>query len=225
MPIDKNRSPAPSGAGRWSPVPLSAAALSTIVAALSVGCSGRPARVDQPVYNPQAGADAVAAYDTDGDGAIGGDELDRVPGLRASLGQVDTDGDGRLTAAEIDTRVQEWQRTRIAEMPVRCEVMLDGQPLPGAQVVLEPEPFLGPNVHPARGATAPSGVGGVTLADEHLSDPKYAGVACGWYKIRVTSSDRDIPPRYNTETTLGCEVAMNAHWVHHGAVLLELKSS
>lgn len=202
------------------------AALLFVVAGLPMGCcGGAPARVEQPAYSPQAGADAITAYDKDGDGAIAGDELDDVPALRAALGQIDTDGDQRLTANEIDARVEEWQRTKIAEMPVRCEVTLDGQPLAGAQIVFEPEPFLGPNVNPASGTTAPSGTGGITLAKEHLSDPKYAGVACGWYKIRVTSSDREIPARYNTETTLGCEVAMNAGWVNHGAVVLELTSS
>ena len=189
-----------------------------------MGCGGGPARVEQPGYNPQAGADALAAYDANNDGVIADEEFDSAPALRAALGQIDMDGDERLTATEIDARVQEWQRTKIAEMPVRCEVTLDGQALPGASVVFEPEPFLGTNLHSAIGTTAPSGTGGITLAKEHLADPKYAGVACGWYKIRVTHSDREIPARYNTETTLGCEVAMNAHWVNHGAVLLELKS-
>ena len=201
------------------------AALLGAVCGLAIGCSGRPPRVSQPAYNPQAGADAIAAYDADNDGAIADEEFDSVPALRAALRQIDTNGDGRVTAEEIDARVQEWQSTRIAEMPVRCEVTLDGAPLDGAQVIFAPEPFLGPNVHPASGVTEPSGSAGITLADEHLADPRYSGVACGWYKIKVTAGDGILPAGYNTDTKLGCEVAIDAHWVNQGAVLLKLKSS
>ena len=62
------------------------------------------------------------------------------------------------------------------------------------------------------------------MAAEHLSNPKISGVACGWYKIRVTGDGKKIPARFNTETTLGCEVAMDANWVLEGRVLIELKS-
>jgi len=188
------------------------------------GCSGRPGRVDPPPYSGNAGAAAIAAYDASGDEAISGDEFDSVAGLRASLGQVDTDGDDSVTAEEIDARVQAWRDTKIAEMPVRCKVLLDGEPLADALVVFEPEPFLGPQVQPASGTTAASGIAGISLSKEHLADPKYAGMACGWYKIKVTSTSQEIPPKYNDETTLGCEVAMDAHWVYAGHVLVELTS-
>ena len=191
---------------------------------LLAGCTGRPGRVDPPDYPSDAGAAAVDAYDANGDDAIGGAELDRVPALRASLKQVDTDGDGLLTAREIDARIQSWLDTRTAEMTVRCEVLLDGSPLANAQIVFEPEPFLGPNVKPASAVTGANGAATVSMAAEHLADPRYSGVACGWYKIRVTSKDRKIPARYNTETTLGCEVAMNAHWVGQDRVLINLRS-
>ena len=62
------------------------------------------------------------------------------------------------------------------------------------------------------------------MAAEHLSDPRYAGVACGWYKIRVNSSSQAIPAQYNTATTLGCEVAMKAHWLYEDKVVIEMTS-
>jgi hypothetical protein len=191
---------------------------------LLTGCTGRPDRVEQPDYPLGAGAAAVDAYDTDGDGAIGGAELDHAPALRASLKQADADGDGLLTAAEIDKRIQSWRDSKIAEMTVMCEVLLDGSPLADVHVEFEPEPFLGSNLEPASTTTGEDGTAAVSMAAEHLSDPRYAGVACGWYKIRVTSTDREIPARYNTETTLGCEVAEDAHWGAQGRVLIELKS-
>ncbi len=188
------------------------------------GCSGALSRAYPPAYNAAAGRTAIQTYDTNGDGLINSDELSQAPALLASLGQIDTDGDGSLSAQEIDARVKSWQDTRIAEMPVRCEVTLDGVPLADAEIAFDPEPFLGPKVRPASGITTETGIGGISLAKEYLADPKYAGVACGWYRIRVTSNSLAIPSRYNTETQLGCEVAMDASWVNHGAVQLDLKS-
>ena len=101
---------------------------------------------------------------------------------------------------------------------------LDGKPLADAQVEFAPEPFLGPSVHPATAVTGADGEASVSMAPEHLSDPRYAGVACGWYKIRVSSSSQEIPPQYNTDTTLGCEVAMKAHWLYEDRVVIELTS-
>jgi len=192
------------------------------LAVLLTGCSGRSSRVKQPAYRSGAGAAAVDAYDTNGDGAIGGAELERVPALRESLKQVDANGDGLLTAEEIDKRIQSWRDSKIAEMAVMCQVLLDGSPLAGARVEFEPEPFLGPNLKPASGTMGANGEARVSMAAEHLSDPRYPGVACGWYKIRVTSNDRKIPARYNTQTTLGCELAMNIPY--QGKLLIELKS-
>jgi hypothetical protein len=192
--------------------------------AFAAGCKDKNGRVLPPAYNGSAGAEACAAYDTDKDGAIRGPELDRVPGIRAAIKQVDSNGDGRVTAEEIDGRVAKWLEVRIGEMPVRCRVMLDGTPLPDATVVFEPEPFLGTNVPSASGTTSSTGIAGMTMPADRLADAKFPGVACGWYKIRVTSKNKELPAKYNTQTTLGCEVAMDAHWMGDGEILIDLKS-
>lgn len=204
---------------------LHVAVVSLIGLAAAPGCSNGPRRAVPPTYGSDAGARALDAYDTNRDGAISGVELSRVPALRASLRQVDEDGDDRITAEEIDRRIESWEKSRVAEMPVRCKVLLDGVPLANAQVVFDPEPFLGPGVKSASGVTAEDGTAGMSVAKEHLADPKFAGVACGWYTIRVTSSDRLIPDRYNVNSTLGCEVAIDAHWLGAGEVRLELKTT
>lgn len=188
------------------------------------GCADGLSRAHPPKYSSEAGADALRAYDSNNDGSISGAELDRAPALRASLKQIDTDGNGQLTAQEIDARVKSWQASRIAEMPVRCKVTMDGVPLADADILFAPESFLGPDVKPAHGATTASGTAGISLAKENLADPRYAGVACGWYTIRVTSPSQKIPARYNTASILGCEVAMNAAWVPEGEVKIDLKS-
>jgi hypothetical protein len=193
-------------------------------AAVLAGCSGKPGRVYPPKYGMDCGAAALALYDANRDGAIDGDEFDNVPGLREALKQVDTNGDGRLTAEEIDARVQAWLATRMGEMAVNCEVSLDDKPLVGATLLFEPEPFLGPVVHPASGETDEGGGANVSMAPEHLANPRYRGVAAGWYKIRVTHPGKSLPAKYNTETKLGCEVSMRAYWVNEGAIKLKLKS-
>ncbi len=192
--------------------------------AFLVGCSRSPKRAQQPSFSSQAGADAIKMYDKDGDGAIIGDEMDRVPALRASIGSVDADKDGRITAQEIDSRVQHWRKSRIGEMPVACEVTLDGNPLANAEIIFEPESFAGTNLPSGSGKTSDTGSAGISLPADQLANPRFGGMPCGWYKIRITCPDEDIPAKYNSETILGCEVASYAHWLNAGAVKLNLIS-
>lgn len=203
-----------------------AVAVAVAVTALAcASCTSSPARVEQPDYAAAAGVSAVSQLDRDGDGAIANDELDAAPGLQAALKKIDADGDQRLTAEEIDARVESWRASRVAELAVSCRVLLDGTPLEGAKLEFEPEPFLGGDLHPAYAMTDASGSASVSLAAEHLDDPRYPGVAPGWYRVQVTASEWALPPRYNTETTLGCEIASDATWVHQpGEVVLHLTS-
>jgi len=189
----------------------------------SIGCSFGSGRVQQPKYNSNSGAEAVRLYDTNGDGSISGDELNRVPALKASFAQVDSDNDKRLTAQEIEDRVTQWQNSKVAEMPVRCKVTINGFPLKDAEVKFIPEGFLGTDLPSAEGVTTEDGVAVISMPKEKLSDSRYPAVACGWYKITVTSAVSKIPSRYNTDTTFGCEVAMNAGWLAAGEVLLDIR--
>jgi hypothetical protein len=191
-------------------------------AAAIIGCKGSNARVELPSYNSASGEAALEAYDSNKNGAIAEDEFLKVPCLKASIRQVDKDGNGRVTAAEINARVQTWIESKIGEMPVSCRVLLDDKPLANADVVFEPEPFLGSNVPTGTGKTSPQGTTGISMPPDRLADPRYAGMACGWYKIRITCADRAIPARYNTDTTLGTEIAMDAYWINDGEVTIKL---
>ncbi len=185
---------------------------------LMTGCSGSSKRVQQPGYSSGPGSAAISAYDSNSDSAIADNEFDSVPALRASLAQVDADGDGRITAKEIDDRVDAWKESRIGQMAAICEVTLDGKPLANANVAFDPEPFLGSDLPTGSGTTGKAGMVGISQPD---TTP---GLPPGWYKIRVTSSNREIPARYNSKTTLGCEVASYCHWQNDGAVKLVLTS-
>lgn len=171
-----------------------------------VGCSNAPSRLDPPGIPEDAGQAAVTKYDANGDGLIGGDELAKVPALKATLKRVDANGDGLVSAEEINERIAAWQKSRVALTRVAATVRRDGQPLSGAVVTLVPESFLGDAVKAAKGTT--DGSGNVHL--EISSDPDERGVHLGYYRVEVTLAGADgkeqIPARFNTETEQGTEI-------------------
>jgi hypothetical protein len=100
-------------------------------------------------------------------------------------------------------------RTGLAS--VRCHVTLDGQPLVGAEVVFEPEEFLGEEIKTAAGKTNQFGDAAPTIPPEERPDPTLPGGAhFGLYRVRiskVTNGRELIPARYNKESILGQEVS------------------
>ena len=97
-------------------------------------------------------------------------------------------------------------------------VSLDGTPLPDATVTLTPEPFMGGVISEATGRTGPDGsVNTFTVGGRELP-----GLPPGVYRVAVTKDGAAIPAKYNTQTTLGCEVYGGARG---GTPVLELKLS
>ena len=85
-------------------------------------------------------------------------------------------------------------------------VYLDGEPLEGATVTYEPEPFLGSSYHPHQGKTDVArqrrlGTGGQGFSG-HLR-----GALSGPHLEEGPSGNETLPARYNTKTELGREVA------------------
>jgi hypothetical protein len=159
-------------------------------------------------------------YDTNGDGTIAGDELKKAPALMAALPRLDTNGDGGVSEDEVEARVNAWKDMQTGMTTVRCHVTLNGQPLVGANVVFEPEPFLGDEIKTARGTTNVYGDAAPTIAPEDRPDPTLPGGAhFGLYKVRfskIVNGKETIPPQYNSETIVGQEVsyddpAMKSH--------------
>jgi hypothetical protein len=179
---------------------------------LLVGCSSRPARVKPVDIDPSsASSAAIEMHDKDGDDAIGGAELDAVPGLKKHVARYDRDSDGKISQDEIYQRLADWGKQKLAFMGASFIVSLDGQPLEGATLTMVPEGYLGENVKPATGVTGPTGLGRLAHADEFL--PKTTngrpmhGVFGGTYKVQITHPSRNIPAKYNTATVLGEEIA------------------
>ena len=182
-------------------------ALSFVIA---FGCSRGPSRLHLPsISASSAGSEAIEMYDTDKDGKISGAELDKCPALKAAMAQIDTTGEGSITADKITDRIKAWQKTKIARMPLSCTVLRNGRPLVDAEVQLVPEKFLGENVKTAKGKTDRNGVAIISIETTERSDP-LGGVAPGLYRVEITKAGENIPAKYNTETTLGQEVALGA---------------
>ncbi len=179
------------------------------------GCSNTPPRVHPLPISSSAGADAVAQYDVDKDGRISGDELEKCAALKAAIQQIDADGDGAITAVEITDRIGAWQKSKLGRMPVSCTVLRNGRPLVDADVKFVPEKFLGDEMKVAQGKTSQNGVAMISF---EIVDPAKdrPGVSPGLYRIEITKEGESIPAKYNTETTLGQEVANDAAGIREG---------
>lgn len=191
-----------------------------------IGCSGRLPALKPPKFDPVAAAKAaMEQYDANQDGIIGGAELKDAPGISFSLDRIDTDRDDGVTEEEMSRMIQEkWVDPGDGVMRVKCDVTLNRQPLDGATITFEPEPFLGDLVHPAQGETR-DGFATMSVAKEHMPHANARGVAPGLYLVRISkmvNGKELIPARYNSETTLGVEVASRASYMP-GAVRFSLR--
>ena len=166
------------------------------------GCADRPSAIRHPRINAEAAAaGAIEQFDEDGDALLSPEELVACPGVLSKLSATDADGDGALSADEIAARIRYWQRDSTARVMPRVIVLMGNQPLSGAQVELSPEPFLEGTLRPGLGKTGQSGAAAISIPD---TNPP--GVACGWYRVRVTHPEQEIPAEFNAATTLGLEV-------------------
>ncbi len=182
---------------------------------LSTGCSKGPARLHPPSIDASgAGSQAMEMYDADHDGKISGAELDKCPALKAAIKQIDPSGENAITAAKITSRIKQWQDSKLGRMSMSCTVLRNGRPLANADVNFVPEKFLGENVKTATGKTDKNGVAMISVPTKDRSDPP--GVAPGLYRVEVTKAGEKIPAKYNTETTIGQEVALDAEGIQKG---------
>jgi len=175
----------------------------SVLVILAVGCS-RP--IDVPPIDPaDVTSRALAEYDLNKDGFLDAAELERCPGLKTALSRFDKDRDGRFSRAELQEYFEEWAKSKTGLHQVLCKVTLDGQPLAGATVTLEPEAFLGGKVKSAKGVTDDRGE-----ARFQTEGAPQSGCNLGLYRVRVSrpvNGTESIAARYNTETRLGIEVS------------------
>jgi hypothetical protein len=191
----------PSSAG----VLLGAALLVTLA-----GCQRTGERAGAALPDPdEAAAAAVAAYDTDGDGALSTAEFTVSPGLLVASKRMDADADGQITASEIVQHFGLYHDVDLTLMSLEAHITLDGQPLEGATVTLIPESLNGEGTKPATGVT--DQIGRCPLVSEGA---QYRAVQLGVYRISVSMLDaagrETLPAKYNSESQLGIEVCNEA---------------
>ncbi len=178
------------------------------------GCPNRPSRIHPPKISASAaGAKAIEMFDADKDGKLSGEELDKCPGVKSALAQIDSTGSGAVTADMITARIQAWQDSKLGRMSFSCRVTHNGRPLQGAEVKFVPETFLGENIQVATGKTNKNGTAMISVPG--LTPP---GIAPGLYRVEITKPGSNIPAKYNTETTLGQEIALDTQGIQEGVV-------
>ncbi len=187
------------------------------------GCQGRrvlrPAELDPDTIGRQA----LLQYDTNGDAKIDAAELQSSPGLLDGMWASDQDEDKALTAEEIAARVRFHADRKVALLPVRYAITLDGKPLQGATMTLVPEEFFQDGIPMATGSTDAEGIVEPTMKfeEKYKHQASLRGVRPGVYRIQISKTDADglemIPAKYNTESKLGREVGVGPH--QHGPVI------
>lgn len=190
-------------------------------------CSFGPSRLKQPGISASgAGSAAIAAYDKNGDGVISGEELDRAPAIKAGLARLDSNGDKGVSADEIAERINTWKSMQTGITSFGFTVTLDGAPLPGATVTFQPDPSLGDDIKPASSTTNPIGAGGASIAKEDRPRPDSPpGMHLGLYTVKIskTVNGKELVPRkYNEETVLGQEVALDVPEIANNRVTYSL---
>jgi hypothetical protein len=193
------------------------------------GCSQGPPRILPPAIDAAAAAaGAMEKYDTNHDGLIKGEELDKAPPLKAALPQFDANKDSAISADEIRDRIKQWQESRVGLMSFTCTVKLNGAPLEGCTVTMVPEEYLGKEIKPASGVTDAQGVTALSVPRSNPPKPtEPPGVACGLYRLqfsKVVGGKEIIPEKYNKNTTIGEEVAQGCRLLLLGRIEYDLKT-
>jgi hypothetical protein len=196
---------------------------------MNASCDRGPAAVRPPSIDASAAGElAIDQYDSDGDGLVSGDELEGAPVLKAALPRLDTNADKAVSADEVTARIEHWQATGMGLTSFGFTVTLDGRPLEGATVTLEPEAFLGDDIRPAVATTDLFGTGGPSVPkDQRPTAETPPGVQLGLYRVKITkivAGKETIPARYNAQTTLGQEVSPDVPEIANRRVVYALKS-
>ena len=119
----------------------------------------------------------------------------------------DTDRDNKISAEEIQARLELYEARKPGMIEQTCKVFLNNVPLDGAEVVFEPEEFLGGSIETARGTTDANGTASLIIPEVVEQDPTLTGLRTGLYKVKITHPGVEIPPKYNEQTTLTIELS------------------
>jgi hypothetical protein len=162
--------------------------------------------VKAPDIDPSdAAIQAIELYDANGDGNLDKAELSKCPGMLSELANYDKDGNQSVSDDEISGRLTNLLKYGVGLTSLKCEVRVNGRPLKDAEVVFEPEPYLGDEVKAAKGVTNDRGLVQMSIPAEELPSAQQSlkAIHFGTYKVRINHPR--VPAKYNAETTLGYE--------------------
>jgi hypothetical protein len=169
------------------------------------GCADQPSRIAALSWDPSGFADvAMEKLDTNGDGQVDDTELAVAPGLAFGAKSIDSNSDGQLSRDELVERFKTYVDRRVGLTSKEIRFLYKGRPLVGAEVRLVPEFFLEDLLEPAAGTTDEGGSVMPEIANNELRTP---AMRPGYYRVEITSPRVDLPPQFNTATTVGVEIA------------------
>jgi len=163
-----------------------------------LGCGSKEATIDAKPAEfdaPTIAKAAFASFDKNNDGTLSVSEV-----VTASPGIAAMQKGKPITLAEFTAKLEAYKTAVASGTPAAIYLTLDDQPLADAKVTLEPEPFFAGILKPATGTTDATG----RVNDWTVGDSKAVGVSAGLYRIKMEKDG--LPAKYNTATTLGCEV-------------------
>ena len=169
-----------------------------------LGCS--EGTISAPPIDAETSAElALQEYDTDSDGKISKAESKKTA-LDPKKGW-DSDGDGAISAEEIQQRLERYEQLKAGLQTLTCTVRYRGDFLPDAEVLFEPEAFLGEAASSAEGKTNSYGQAEIVSAAIAAEDPTLRGIRCGLYKVKITHPELKVPKKYNEDTTFFFELS------------------
>jgi len=170
------------------------------------GCTGGSKTIAAPKLDPATvAAAAIGEYDTNSDGEIDKKEA-KLSALDPAAGW-DSDANGKISETEISDRLAHYEKLSPGIQSMTCRVFYRGRPLEGAEVIFEPEAFLGDSVEEGSGTTDLEGVAEMVAEEIVKDDPTLRGIRASLYKVRITHPDVDLAAKYNTDTTLFFELS------------------
>lgn len=189
------------------------------------GCNQGPGRIPGvDVSVERVAENIVHEYDKDGSGTLSQKELASVPAVEVNRSWYDVDHDGEISTSELRAGLAVIFDAKIGLLSAWCNVSRNGRPLPGALVEFVPLPELQGAVPPASATTDDQGIAKMAVADDDLpanSPRSLSLVRPGLYLVKVTHPTISIPPKYNTDTTLGKEISN--HSTASGPLKINLK--
>jgi hypothetical protein len=207
--------------GRQSGLVRRAGGLAAPCAAMLLvsGCNQGPSRIEAPDWDPPALAERIVSeLDENGDAHVDGQEWTAAPGLAAGARFIDNDKDGRLSREELEARFQLYRELRVGLRSRPFRVTYKGRPVPDADTLFLPEPFLEGVIEPARGTTDQQG----TITPQ-ADGQDLLGMRVGYYRVQVTSPQGSIPKKYSdSATTLGADVSLAEDAASYGVTELQL---